>query len=69
MQAQKYEAEVGVDGTVALPPLRLKAGTAVEVIVLVRDRGEASDTDGPAALLAASQSSTAFWDNPTDDEV
>ena len=69
IQAQKYQAEVGADGTLALPPLRLKAGTAVEVIVLVRDRGEPPDAEGPAALLAASQSSTAFWDNPVDDEV
>ncbi len=69
MQAQKYQAEVGADGTLALPPLGLKQGTPVEVIVLVRDRSATPDADDSASLLAASQSSTAFWDNPIDDEV
>ena len=70
MQAQKYEAEVGADGTLALPPLGLtNKERPVEVIVLVRDHRATPDTDDAASLLAASQSSTAFWDNPIDDEV
>jgi hypothetical protein len=64
MQALRYEAEVGADGEVSLPRLRLDRGTHVEVIVLVRETG--SEYDG---LLESSESTTAFWDNPIDDEV
>ncbi len=64
MQALKYKAEVGAEGEITLPRLRLDEGTPVEVIVLVREPDAESDT-----LLAASESSTAFWDNPIDDAV
>ena len=64
MEALKYRAEVGVDGEVTLPRLRLSQGTPVEIIVLVRD-SEGED-DG---LLRASVKTMDFWDNPIDDEV
>ena len=64
MQAVRYKTEIRADGKVELPALDLKQGTCVEVIVLVPD-GE-SDF---APLLAASQSTTDFWDNPVDDQV
>ena len=64
MEALKYRAEVGADGEVTLPRLRLSQGTPVEIIVLVRD-SEAED-DG---LLRASVKTMDFWDNPIDDEV
>ena len=64
MQALRYEAEVGAEGEVILPRLRLNKGTAVEVIVLVRE----AETDYEG-LLKASEGSTSFWDNPIDDEV
>lgn len=64
MEALKYKAEVGADGEVTLPRLRLRQGTAVEIIVLVREPDAENDT-----LLQASESSTAFWDNPIDDAV
>ncbi len=64
MQALRYEAEVGAEGEVSLPRLRLDRGTHVEVIVLVRETE--SEYDG---LLKSSESTTAFWDNPIDDEV
>ena len=66
MKALKYEAEVGANGEITLPSLRLDQGTPVEIIVLVRDSDTASDYDG---LLKASESTTAFWDNRIDDEV
>ena len=64
MQAIKYEAEVNKGGKITLPRLQLKQGTAVEVIILVRDNNDETDD-----LLAASESSLDFWDNPIDDEV
>lgn len=64
MQALKYKAEVGAEGEITLPRLRLDKGTVIEVIVLVREP-ETEDH----FLLAASESSTAFWDNPVDDAV
>ena len=42
----------------------LGKGTAVEVIVLVPGAGE-----DEAPLLAASESSLDFWDNPSDDQA
>lgn len=63
MQALRYRTKV-VGGRVRLPQLGLKSGTPVEVILLVGDsQEEAGD------LLAASQSSLAFWDNPIDDQI
>jgi len=38
MQALKFETQVAQNGTLRLPRLRLKQGTPVEVIVLVRER-------------------------------
>jgi hypothetical protein len=64
MQALKYKAEVGAEGEITLPRLRLDQGTPVEVIVLVREPKPETD-----ALLVASESSTAFWDNPIDEAV
>lgn len=64
MQALKYKAEVGAEGEVTLPRLLLDQGTAVEIIMLVREVDTENDT-----LLAASESSTAFWDNPIDDAI
>ena len=64
MQAIKYIAEVGAEGTLTLPPMRLKQGTSVEIIVLVREPEEDFSD-----LVAASESSLGFWDNPIDDEV
>ncbi len=64
MQALRYIAEMGAEGRISLPPIKLREGTAVEIIVLVREPEEdVSD------LLAASTSSLSFWDNPIDDEV
>ena len=64
MEALKYRAEVGADGEVNLPRLRLSQGTPVEIIALVRE-SEGED-DG---LLRASVKTMDFWDNPVDDEV
>lgn len=62
MQALKYKAEIGAEGEIILPRLRLTQGTAVEVIVLVRE----AEHEG---LIKSSESTTAFWDNSVDDEV
>ena len=64
MQAVRYKTEVHADGRVELPQMALKKGTRVEVIVLVPD----TESDF-APLLAASLSTTDFWDNPLDDQV
>ncbi len=64
MEALKYIGEVGAEGNLLIPGLRLAKGTAVEVIVLVREQ-----PDDFHDLMAASESSLAFWDNPIDDEV
>lgn len=64
MEALKYMAEVGSEGNLLIPGLRLEKGTAVEVIVLVREQ-----PDDFSDLTAASETSLAFWDNPIDDEV
>lgn len=47
-----------------MPRLRLKKGTPVEVIVLVRER-EDEFTD----LTRAAAATLSFWDNPIDDRV
>ena len=65
MQALKYKAEVGADGEVMLPRLRLDQGTPVEIIVLVREP-EAEDDQGLRQLAVKTMD---FWDNPVDDEV
>lgn len=65
MQALRYEAEVGAEGEVMLPRLRLDQGTPVEIIVLVREP-EAEDDQGIRQLAAKTMD---FWDNPVDDEV
>lgn len=64
MEALKYRAEVGADGEVTLPRLRLSQGTPVEIIVLVRESEDEDD-----GLLRASVKTMDFWDNPVDDEV
>ena len=65
MQALKYKAEVGPEGEVKLPRLSLTQGTAVEVIVLVRE-SEGEDQEGFRRLAAKTMD---YWDNPIDDEV
>ena len=64
MEALKYRAEVGADGEVTLPRLRLSQGTPVGIIVLVRASEDEDD-----GLLRASVKTMDFWDNPVDDEV
>lgn len=64
MEALKYRAEVGADGEVTLPRLRLSQGRPVEIIVLVRESEDEAD-----GLLRASVKTMDFWDNPVDDEV
>jgi len=64
MQALKFETRVAPNGAVRLPRLRLKKGTPVEVIVLVRER-EDEFTD----LTRAAETTLDFWDNPIDDRV
>lgn len=59
--ALKYESEVGEDGQVVLT-VPFPGGTRV-VVFVVEERG-----DDCADLTAAAQRSTAFWDNPFDDE-
>ena len=70
MQALKYQAEVGADGEVLLPRLRLDQGTSVEVIVLVREPdaedAELQDQEGMRRLSAKTMD---YWDNPIDDQV
>ena len=65
MQALKYKAEVGAEGEITLPRLLLEQGTAVEVIVLVRE-AESEDQEGFQRLAAKTMD---YWDNPIDDEV
>ena len=64
MQALRFETRVAPNGTVRLPRMRLKKGTHVEVIVLVRER-EDEFTD----LTRAAATTLDFWDNPIDDKV
>ena len=64
MHALKYVTTVNTGGNVVLPPLGLQEGTAIEVIVLVAEE----DTETTDFQLA-SESSTAFWNNPIDDKV
>jgi hypothetical protein len=60
-QAYKFETNISPSGkvelTVPLPP-----GTPVEVFIVTPDVDEFQD------LVSAADSSTAFWDNPLDDE-
>ena len=64
IQAVKCFGKVDRQGRLVLPHLNLKKNTAMEVIVLVGD-----DDEGTLNLMAASESSLGFWDNPTDDAV
>ena len=57
----RYELEVPADGRLELA-VPIPAGSRVTVLVLESPREEADD------LVAASMSSTEFWDNPYDDE-
>ena len=57
----RYDLEVPASGKIELQ-VPLPAGSQVTVIVV--EHGAASTDD----LLAASVSSTDFWDNPEDDE-
>lgn len=62
MQALRLQTKVTKGGRVNLPRLPLRQGEEVEVIIL-----HSSLRVDP--LLQAAESSLAFWDNPTDDEV
>lgn len=67
VEALKYRVEVGADGEVILPRLRLSPGTAIEIIVLVQEREqEGEDQEGLRRLSAETMG---FWNNPIDDEV
>lgn len=61
MQAIIRHVQVGDDGAIQLPRLEIARGKTVEVIVLFPDNPKSDD------LLAASETSLAFWDNETDD--
>ncbi len=56
----RFEAEVGEGGRLEVT-VPIPVGSRVEVLVLGPEQGEFND------LLAASTSSTEFWDNPADD--
>ena len=59
--ALKYDAEVQDNGRLELT-VPLPAGARVIVFVIEEPDGETTD------LIAAAESSLAFWDNPWDDE-
>jgi hypothetical protein len=59
--ALKYEAQVTPDGRIDLP-VSLPAGSNVVIFVVQQPDDDFAD------LVAASQSSLDFWDNPVDDE-
>ncbi len=59
--ALKYETQVSPDGRIELP-VPLPAGASVVVFVIPQARDDFAD------LVAASQTSLDFWDNPIDDE-
>lgn len=56
-----FETDIGPDGKLELN-VPLAPGTHVEVMILAPERNGFED------LVAAAASSTAFWDNPMDDE-
>jgi hypothetical protein len=60
-QPLRYDLEVPADGRIEVQ-LPLPAGSHVTVYVVGQRNGEFAD------LLAASGSSTDFWDSPIDDE-
>ena len=62
MQALKYHSVVKENGTIDLPKLPFTEGQRVEIIILPED-------ESSVELMAASESSLKFWDNPADDEV
>ena len=59
--ALRYDLDLPPDGRIELQ-VPLPPGSHLTVFVVERGANETND------LLAASQSSTAFWDNPEDDE-
>ncbi len=65
MKAIRRRERIEPGGRLVVHDLAVAAGTAVEVIVLVGEPTEA----GVEPLLAAAESSLAFWDNPIDDET
>jgi hypothetical protein len=64
MQAIRIQTQNTPEGRLQLPPLHLKEGTQVEVIVLVPEGDESF-----ANVMKASETTLDFWDNPTDDQV
>lgn len=63
MRAYRYHSEVKGNGRIEIPPVPLRNGMKVEVIILPE-----SDIEF-AELLRASESSLNFWDNPIDDRI
>lgn len=61
LKAFRYEATIGPEGKVEIS-VPLPAGTPVEVVILGPEQDSIDD------FLHAAASSTAFWDNPLDDE-
>jgi hypothetical protein len=63
LKAIKHYTQIKEDGTLELPKLPFKRGTAVEVIILPIEQEES------AQLLKAAETSLDFWDNSIDDET
>jgi hypothetical protein len=63
MDALKFCVKIKEGGRIELPELGRLKGRRAEIIVVPLDEEENGD------LLAASESSLDFWDNPIDDAV
>jgi len=63
MFALKYHLEVRKNGKLNIPPVPLKNGMKVEIIILPESESEFTD------LMQASESSLNFWNNPIDDRI
>jgi hypothetical protein len=64
MATLKFLVKIGEGGRIEVPELEKLKGTRAEVTV--RPLDEENEIDD---LLAASESSLDFWDNPVDDEA
>ena len=62
MKALRIHATVDKKGRLRLPPLRLRKGAEVEVIILEPEAGEDD-------LVKAAESSLSFWDDPRDNKI
>ena len=63
MEALKFCVKIREGGRIELPELERLKGRRAEIIVVPLEDEENGD------LLAASESSLDFWDNPIDDAV